>query len=176
MYSINHQNYDYFSNQNDFANSNRINYNNANIIDNNAYYSTCSKEMWVNNYSYKHNVYNFSHAPSYTNIYDTVQTIPPIINKGKKHYLENDDVAAKQPTSKSLKLDFNIKSNNSNIHNCSISSCHSPTASVTSSSNNSSSDELVFESLFKAYQTGSLSKSKYRRLMANERERKRMHG
>jgi len=105
-----------------------------------------------------------------------VQTIPPIINKGKKHYLENDDVTVKQPTNKSLKLDFNIKSNNSNIHNCSISSCHSPTASVTSSSNNSSSDELVFESLFKAYQTGSLSKSKYRRLMANERERKRMHG
>ena len=64
-----------------------------------------------------------------------------------------------------------------NLHDCSISSCHSPTASLTSSSNNSSSsDELIFESLFKAYQSGSLSKSKYRRLMANERERKRMHG
>ncbi len=37
-------------------------------------------------------------------------------------------------------------------------------------------DDYVFESLLKAYQSGLLSKAKYKRLIANERERRRMHG
>ena len=37
-------------------------------------------------------------------------------------------------------------------------------------------DDYVFESLLKAYQSGILSKAKYKRLIANERERRRMHG
>lgn len=172
MYSINHQSNGFYSN------SNKINYNNSNI-DHNMYYSSCGKEIWVNNYTYKHDQYiNALHMPIYPNFYDTVHQInSPICGKGKKHYLDNDDVANDvMPCYKSLKTDFIRKKSNSNIQNSSMSSCLSPTTSVTSSSNNSSSDELVYESLFKAYQTGSLSKSKYRRLMANERERKRMHG
>lgn len=39
-----------------------------------------------------------------------------------------------------------------------------------------SGDDLIFETLYNAYITGSLSKSRYKRLIANERERKRMHG
>ena len=171
MYSINHQSNGFYSN------SNKINYSNSNI-DLNMYYSSCGKEIWVNNYTYKQDQYiNALHTPIYPNIYDTVHQInSPIGGKGKKHYLDNDDVANDGVASyKSLKTDFIRKKSNSNIQNSSMSSCLSPTTSVTSSSNNSSSDELVYESLFKAYQTGSLSKSKYRRLMANERERKRMH-
>jgi hypothetical protein len=40
----------------------------------------------------------------------------------------------------------------------------------------SNENDLIYESLLKAYQSGSLSKSRYRRLIANERERRRMHG
>jgi hypothetical protein len=168
MYSINHQSNGFY------PDSNKINYNNSNIA-HNMYYSSCGKEIWVNNYTYEQDQYiNALHTPIYPNIYDTVHQInSPIGGKGKKHYLDNDDVV---PCYKSLKTDFIKKKSDSNIQNSSMSSCLSPTTSVTSSSNNSSSDELIFESLFKAYQTGSLSKSKYRRLMANERERKRMHG
>lgn len=41
---------------------------------------------------------------------------------------------------------------------------------------NTSSEDLFCESLYKAYQAGKITKVKYRRLIANERERKRMHG
>lgn len=39
-----------------------------------------------------------------------------------------------------------------------------------------SNEDYVFDSLLKAYQSGILSKAKYKRLIANERERRRMHG
>ena len=176
MYTINHQNYDYYSNEIDCMNSNKINH--SNNLEHNMYYSSCGKEMWVNNYNYKQEPYTqIIYAPSYSNIYDSHQTIIPIINKRKKQFLESEDDIAKSPCHKLLKTNFMSNTRDSNIQNCSISSCLSPTASVTSSSNSSSSsDELVYESLFRQLQAGSLSKSKYRRLMANERERKRMHG
>lgn len=39
-----------------------------------------------------------------------------------------------------------------------------------------SSDDVYITSLYRAYQTGVLSKNRYKRLIANERERRRMHG
>ncbi|RNA26798.1 atonal -like protein [Brachionus plicatilis] len=41
---------------------------------------------------------------------------------------------------------------------------------------NKYSDDMYIASLYRAYQTGVLSKNKYKRLIANERERRRMHG
>jgi hypothetical protein len=64
---------------------------------------------------------------------------------------------------------------NLNNTSSSVSTSLSPSVSLNSSSN-SSSEDFFCESLYKAYQTGSLTKSKYRRLIANERERRRMHG
>ncbi|CAF0894043.1 unnamed protein product [Brachionus calyciflorus] len=38
------------------------------------------------------------------------------------------------------------------------------------------SEDMYLISLYKAYQSGVISKNRYKRLIANERERKRMHG
>ena len=165
MYSLN-QNDEYYAHQGEYFNFSKN-------TDQNSYYN-CGNEIWMGDYVYMHQTYDYAQnimptSSSFPNINDQVQAL----NKSKKHYLDNDEVDQRK---KHLKMTQTKKINNSSMHDCSISSCHSPTASVTSSSNSSSNDELVYESLFKAYQNGSLSKSKYRRLMANERERKRMHG
>lgn len=39
-----------------------------------------------------------------------------------------------------------------------------------------SSEDVYAESLYRAYQSGCISKTRYKRLIANERERRRMHG
>lgn len=52
--------------------------------------------------------------------------------------------------------------------------CVSPLTN--SSGSNSVNDDFYSETLYKAYQTGEMSKSRYKRLIANERERRRMHG
>lgn len=41
---------------------------------------------------------------------------------------------------------------------------------------NKYSDDMYIASLYRAYQSGVLSKNRYKRLIANERERRRMHG
>ncbi len=48
--------------------------------------------------------------------------------------------------------------------------------SISSSESTSSDHASLCDSLHKAYQAGQITKSKYRRLIANERERNRMHG
>ncbi len=55
---------------------------------------------------------------------------------------------------------------------------NSPASSLSISSSESTSSEhaSLCDSLHKAYQAGQITKSKYRRLIANERERNRMHG
>lgn len=54
---------------------------------------------------------------------------------------------------------------------------NSPTSSLSSSSESTSSEHAsIYDSLHKAYQTGQITKTRYRRLIANERERNRMHG
>ena len=54
----------------------------------------------------------------------------------------------------------------------------SPDSSSSGSSKQSCplNDDNFYESLYKAYQSGLLSKNRYRRLIANERERRRMYG
>ena len=198
MYSVS-QNFAFYSSTPNEYNSYMGNYNTNNnshsgmtVHDQtNMYYNSTNtnnanaSHLWPNDSNYKttYDAYNSTcqnKLPVYsTEVYAPLDELSvPQAKKSRKNNFNSSQLDDEEKNSfKCAKTSADkVNYNAQNLHNCSISSCHSPTASMTSSSNNSSSDELIFESLFKAYQSGSLSKSKYRRLMANERERKRMHG
>ena len=83
------------------------------------------------------------------------------------------DQPAKKATTKRAKSDkTGAKSKKLKIETTATSSHDSSLVSPICSTD----DDLIFETLYNAYITGSLSKSRYKRLIANERERKRMHG
>ena len=94
-----------------------------------------------------------------------------IIGNDKSNFVQSLSTNDKKQSSSTKKNQPN-QTISTMINTSYSSSPYSPFQSSTLTDN----VDLIYESLLKAYQSGSLSKSRYRRLIANERERRRMHG
>ena len=123
------------------------------------------------------NSYDCSKQQVYSDLYVSLPENPAPSCKKTKRSDDDHKSSYKQMKTNDYNQVYENKIYDLNLNNTisSVSNSHSPSVSLNSSSN-SSSEDFFCESLYKAYQTGSLTKSKYRRLVANERERRRMHG
>ena len=165
-----------------------------------------SSKIWYNNCCLKEAPYNtsgyYSNEPSYypanssgvdykpVQVAMTTETPPRLAKRpmpikyeeqeataavaGKKHRMNSSEMSSM--------VSVPSEARGYGLVNQSLSSQFSPSSSSSSATSQSSSvpnpneEDLIFESLYKAYIAGTLSKSRYKRLIANERERKRMHG
>lgn len=173
--------------------SNYSDNNNNNVYNNYAYHTNeCKKrEDWFgfnNSLSYNNNNNN-----QQTEYYDPGNTYSMVVQNDHKRfklnnnftnfmggystdtYNNNSNNNYKRPPAILLQCDTK---QNTFISKKSIitSPASSTNLSLTSNESVSTEHAALCDSLQKAYQAGHLSKSRYRRLIANERERNRMHG
>ena len=119
-----------------------------------------SSEYWPNSQSYQRSSFDYSQSS---------------FNQTSMNPTTSEDTNIKN-VSKRQKFNFELDEDSKQSLNEKSGDNLSPGSGLTSRRNSSQNEDGFYESLYKAYQSGALSKSRYRRLIANERERRRMYG